>query len=268
TSRRPDVKKPTSALIASVHVVPELRLGPEVLLEPEDLLVRQHPADLAVGIEEIAKDARAGGAGLHARGIPPLARALDAERALLDHATLPQAIAEIVLVWVHLVGGHHGLAPVEAARVVGAGGDAVAAADAPVVVHHHDAVRLHPRRLHRADVHARRVLAVEALRADVEVAGRGHLVGKVVLGVAEVDLPLLVLVDANILDGGLPVLIVLLHAAADAVHVAAALRDVEGVAIEHARPRPRGRDVHALPRAQLVQALEPLHRVGLLVIGH
>src|SRR5262249_17014590 len=183
TSRRPETKKPTSGLIASVHVVPELRLGPEVLLEAEDLLVRQHPADLAVGIEEIAEDARAGGAGLHARRVPPPARALNAERALLHDAALPQAVAEIVLVRVHLVGGHHGLAPVEAARVVGAGGDAVAAADAPVVVHHHDAVRLHPRGLHRADVHARRPLAVGALRADVEVAGRGHLLGKDVLGV-------------------------------------------------------------------------------------
>src|SRR5262249_32365224 len=128
----------------------------------------------------------------------------------------------------------------EAARVVGAGGDAVAAADAPVVVHHHDAVGLHPGGLHRADVHARRGLAGEALRPDIEGAGGGAPGEEVVLGVAEVDLPLLVLVDADVLNSRFPILIILLHAAADAVHVAAALRDVEGVAVEHPRPRSSG----------------------------
>src|SRR5262249_15901034 len=74
-----------TALMASVHVVPELRLGPEVLLEPEDLLVRKHPADLAVRIEEIAEHPRARRAGLDARRVAPFARPLDAESALLDH---------------------------------------------------------------------------------------------------------------------------------------------------------------------------------------
>src|SRR6516162_9058326 len=75
-------------LIASVHVVPELRLGPEILLQPEDLLVRQHPADLAVRIEEVAEHARARRTGFDACGIAAFTRALDAERALLDHAPL------------------------------------------------------------------------------------------------------------------------------------------------------------------------------------
>src|SRR5262249_16400271 len=92
--------------------------------------------------------------------------------------------------------------------------------------------------------------------------GGGHLVEEVVLGVAEVDLPLLVLVDADVLNSRFPILIILLHAAADAVHVAAALRDVEGVAVEHPRPRSSGGDVHALAGAELVQALEPLHGVA------
>ena len=60
--------------------------------------------------------------------------------------------------------GMRGLAPVEVARAVGAGRHAAAAADAPVVVDHHDAVRLRPGGAGRADLHAGRVAALLALR--------------------------------------------------------------------------------------------------------
>src|SRR5262245_41658579 len=255
-------------LMASVHVVPELRLGPEVLLEPKDLLVREHPADLAVGIQEVAEHARARRAGLDTRRVPALARPLDAEGALLDHAAFPEPVPEVVLLGVHLVGGNDGIAPVEAPRVVRAGRDAVAAADAPVVVDHDDAVRLHPGGLDRTDVHAGRVLAVEALRADVEVPGRGDLVEEVVLGAAEVHLALLELVDADVRDAGAPVRVVFRDAAADAVHVPAALRDVEGVAVEDAGTRPRRTHLDLLAGAQLVEPLEAADGRRLLLVRH
>src|SRR5215471_13661664 len=124
----------TIALIASVHVIPELRFRPEVFLEPENLLVRQHPADLAVRIQEIAEDPRARRAGFDTRRITAFTRALDAERALLDNPPHAKPVPQVVLIRVHLVGGNDRVAPVEAARVVGARRDAIAAPDAPVVV--------------------------------------------------------------------------------------------------------------------------------------
>src|SRR5262245_64245232 len=81
-----------TVLMASVHVVPELRLGPEVFLEPKDLFVREHPADLAVWIQQVAEHARARRAGLDTRRVPALARPLDAEGALLDHAPFPEPV--------------------------------------------------------------------------------------------------------------------------------------------------------------------------------
>src|SRR5262245_53991927 len=255
-------------LMASVHVVPELRLGPEVLLEPKDLLVREHPADLAVGIQEVAEHARARRASLDTRRVPALARPLDAEGALLDHAPFPEPVPEVVLLGVHLVGGNDGIAPVEATRVVRAGRDAVAASDAPVVVDHDDAVRLHPGGPDGTDVHAGRVLAVEALRAHVEVPGGGDLVEEVVLGAAEVHFPLLELVNADVLDGRAPVLIVLPHAAADTVHVPAALRDVEGIPVQDGGPRPFRAHLDLLAGAELVEPLEPLHGLRLLLVRH
>lgn len=56
--------------------------------------------------------------------------------------------------------GDVGLAEVRRARAIGAGGDAVAAADALVVVNGHDAVGPLPRRVHRTDWHARRLVAL------------------------------------------------------------------------------------------------------------
>ncbi len=56
--------------------------------------------------------------------------------------------------------------PVEAARAVRTRGHAVAAADAAVPVHHHDAVVAPPGGLGRADPHAGRVVAVVAEHQD------------------------------------------------------------------------------------------------------
>src|SRR6185436_5485416 len=112
-------------------------------------------------------------AGLEARRQPPLARAVEAERALLDDALRTDPVRQVRLIGVDLLAGDLGRLPVEAPRVVRARGLAVAAADAPVVVDDHDAVGLLPRRLDRANLHARRVVALVALHRHVVLAGRG-----------------------------------------------------------------------------------------------
>ena len=83
-----------------------------------------------------------------------------------------------------------GVPPIEAARAVGTGGHAVAAADAAVHVHHHDAVLLPlPGRLGGADLDAGRVRAVVAQHQHrLLLQGVGHvrvrLVGEGVLVVS------------------------------------------------------------------------------------
>src|SRR5512139_2126135 len=186
-SRMPDM----GASSRRVEVV-ELRVGGELLLEDEDALRLHHLADLALGVEEVAELARADGADLHARGVAAVARALDAERALLHDALRPRPVPQVVLHRVQLLGRELRLRPVHVARAVRARRHAAAAADAPIVVDDDDAVRLLPRRLRRADLHARWVAALLALHREVELAGARHRVGLVVqLGVGEVDAVLL-----------------------------------------------------------------------------
>src|SRR5688572_1600808 len=81
----------------SVRVVPEARLGLEILLQPEDALVREHPAYLGAWVEQVAEHARAGGTRLDARRLLPFSGTVQAESALLHHALLASAIAEVVL---------------------------------------------------------------------------------------------------------------------------------------------------------------------------
>src|SRR5512141_2432432 len=104
--------------VASVAEVPEARLGLQIFLQPEDALVRQHPTDLRIGIQQVPEDPRPGGACLGARRQPALPGTLDAEGALFDHALLPRAVSQIVLVRIHFRGGNLRRAPVEAARPV------------------------------------------------------------------------------------------------------------------------------------------------------
>ena len=76
--------------------------------------------------------------------------------------------------------GIDGSRPVEVAGAVGARGHAVPAADAPVVVDDHDAVRLLPGGPDRADLRAGRVRALLARDRHVEVALLRDLLGRVV----------------------------------------------------------------------------------------
>ena len=150
-------------------------------------LVLRMYGNFAAGIENVAEFPRAGGADLDAGGIPAGAGALDAEMAFFHHALAPRPVAKVGHVGVQPLLGNRGLGEVEAPRPVGTGCLAVAAADAPVVVDHRDAVGLLPGGMHRADLDAGRILALLALHRHVEVAlFRHRLRSVVVLGVVDV----------------------------------------------------------------------------------
>src|SRR5512146_442400 len=82
--------------VASIAEVPEPRLGLQIFLQPEDALVRQHPADLRIGVQQVPEDPRPRWACLRTGRQPALPGPLDAKGALFDHALLPRAVAQIV----------------------------------------------------------------------------------------------------------------------------------------------------------------------------
>ena len=89
---------------------------------------------------------------------------MHAESAFFHDSLLAEAIAQTALYGRDLLAWDLWLFPVEAARVVGTGCFTVTAANAPVIIDRHDAVRLFPRRFDRANVDARRrtILGVAA----------------------------------------------------------------------------------------------------------
>src|SRR6266545_3270051 len=146
-----------TALLCGIEVEkPRYRI--QLFLEHQHALVFDDVTDFAIGIQDVAELARSHGADLHARRVAAVARALDAERALFDHALGPRAIAQVVRIGVEFVVRNGGLGPVEVARAIGARRHAVAAADAPIVVDDYDAVFLGPGRAGRADLGAWRIL--------------------------------------------------------------------------------------------------------------
>ncbi len=78
-------------------------------------------------------------------------------------------------VGIHFPCRQAGLLPVEVPRPVGASRHAVPAADAPVVIHNHDAVVFLPGRLDGAHLGARGVFALLTLDRHVEMSFLGDL---------------------------------------------------------------------------------------------
>mgnify|MGYP006207696207 CR=1 FL=1 len=142
-----------------IEKVKEARARTQLFLENEDPLVLEYPANLRLGIEQVAKDPSTGRARLQAGGQLADPGTVQAEGALLHYPLRADAIGEIALVGVDLLGGNLGGLPVEAARVIGTGRLAVAAANAPVVVDDDDPILLTPRRFDGTCFDARRVVA-------------------------------------------------------------------------------------------------------------
>src|SRR5947209_6528734 len=164
---------------------------------------------------EIDELARASGAILAARGSESLSNAVITEGALIDGI----------------------LFGVEIAAAVGAGLDAVAAAETVLFVDEHDAIGADEGGAHGADLHAGRIDAVVAELGDEEAlevhgGGEGEPVHAAFGGI---DFGLLVLFELVAFDPGAVVAIgdlVLIGAGADAVAAADALPDID----EHAPP--------------------------------
>jgi hypothetical protein len=149
--------------------VVDVRVGAELGVELLAATVVDEVADLRAGVVQVTEDPRAERAGLDAERQLADVDPLHAERALLDDALRAlgrehEAVSGPVLLAVadDATGGVGGVTPVEDAHPVGAGGHAVPAAYAAVEVDEHGAVVAAEGRLHGADLHTRRVVAVLA----------------------------------------------------------------------------------------------------------
>ncbi len=219
--------------------------------------MREHLPDFGIRIEQIPEDPRAGRTRFETRRQPAIARAVQTEMAFLHHALRPDAIAQVGLVRIDLIRRDDGLGPVEAPRMIRTRGFAVAAADAPVVIHHHNAVCFLPRRLDRANVHARRMLALLALHRHVKLVRLRH--GMIVMRIAllHVHRAFRHLEDANVALVRGPVVIVLDVARLRAFAAAIAHAEIECIAKLHARFRFVIRDGHVRAVLLLRLLFEP-----------
>lgn len=145
-------------------------------------------------------------------------------------------------------------------RVVRTRGLTVAAADAPVIIDHDDAVLLLPRRLDRADVHARRVVAVLALHGHIELVGARHRVHVVGGGLLEVDRAHVHLKHADVGVVGRAVVVVLFVACLGAVAAADADAQIQRIAEFHALDRAVGADLNLYAVALQRVGLKPAQR--------
>src|ERR1039458_1706182 len=89
----PNMRMLLTALSGCIEVK-ESRDGVQLLFQDQYAFVLDDVTDLAIGIEDVAEFARAHRADFHAGGVAALARALDTEGALLDHALGPRAGTE------------------------------------------------------------------------------------------------------------------------------------------------------------------------------
>ena len=112
------------------------------------MVLPQHLPQFRVWIVQIAEDHGPGvAAGFHADRLQALPQALGAEIAFFHHTPGP---GREVLVFGALVDKGPGIAPIETAATIGAGGHAEAAADATMKVHHNNAILITKDHLDRA----------------------------------------------------------------------------------------------------------------------
>src|ERR1035437_7369240 len=157
----------------SFRQIDHLRLRAQLLEEPERPRTLGQPGNAAPGIVEVAEDHGLGGTGLDAGGLVValaergvlgavlgLLEPVMAERAFLDDALRADRDVGAQSLLHRL--GPLGPLPVEVAHRIRTRGRAVAAADAAWVDLRHEPVVVDLRGLDRADLRARRLLAVHA----------------------------------------------------------------------------------------------------------
>jgi hypothetical protein len=149
------------------------RLGPEFFPEPERFVLGEEFRDGALGVVDIAEHACINRADVHAGGgslmINPWGQPhfeaavnpMTAKRAFFYYAAYPSVDLRLspyrlVLIFIF------GCLPIETAYIIRACYFAIPAADAPVVVHCHDAVFPDPRRPHRAYFYTGRFRTMQA----------------------------------------------------------------------------------------------------------
>ena len=149
----------------------ELRIRIQVFLQPEDSFVLDRIPDLAVRIKEVAEFSGANRTGLDTGRVPAgfVPDTLDAEGAFFNNSLVSGPVAEIMRLGIDLFRRSVRSSPVKLPGAVRAGGHAVPAADAPVIVNHHNAVRFFPCGLGRTGPYAGRIFALLALHRHVEI---------------------------------------------------------------------------------------------------
>lgn len=240
-----------------IEEIVEAWFGAEFFLQHEYAFVFQDPADLGFGVENVAKYASAGRAGLEARGELAIAGLVHAVGALLHDALGTDAVGKVALNGSDFLLGDFWLGPIEATSVVGAGGFAVAAADAPIIIYGDDAVLFFPSGFYRTDVYARWVVALLALHRHVEGVGFRNRAFVVDLAVLDIERAFLHLQHANVGVAGFAVVVVLHVTGLGALAAAHADREVEGVSKFDSRLRFGVGDGDVCPVVFLGLSLEP-----------
>jgi len=148
--------------------VVEFGLRVQVLFEPEDPFPIDDIPDFAVRIEEVAKFSGPGGACLHTGRISSLPYPLNTEGALIDSTFHPGSVPEVMDGGIDLLFWNVWIGPIEDSPLVGTGGDAVSASDAPVIINDHDPIGFLPCGVDRADLDAGGVLTLLALHRKIK----------------------------------------------------------------------------------------------------
>ena len=206
------------------------------------------PRGSQVRIENIAEFARADRAHLHAGRIASRAGALDTEMAFLHDTLAAWPVAQVSHIGIDFIFGDLRFGEIEAPRPIRAGGLAVAAANAPIVINDCNPVRFLPGGMDGADFDAGWILALLALDGHVEEAFFGdRLRGVVVIALFHVHRAVRHFEHADVLDFRIPGLIILLDAAVNTFSAANAARQVErineldavhGLEVAHVRTNP------------------------------
>ncbi len=121
-------------------------------------------------------------------GYRPLSHPLDTKGTLIHGALHPRPVSKVVDRGIDLLFRDVGFCPVEDPSFIRTGCNAVPAADAPVVIHHHKPIRFLPGGMDRTYLHTGRVLTVLALDRQIDepfLRNLGRII--VMFGVLEID---------------------------------------------------------------------------------
>jgi hypothetical protein len=159
----------------------KLRFGAQIFLETEDPLSVDDITHFAVWIEKIAEFPRSCGTGFHTGRIFSVSHPLDTKGAFFHGALHSGSVSKIVDRGIDLLFWNVWLRPVEDPPLVGAGCDAVPAADAPVIIDHDDTIRFLPGGVDWTYFHAGGLLTLLTLDGKIDESFFGNQVRVIVM---------------------------------------------------------------------------------------